>query len=652
MYAVSEAYRTALAAPGRTERVQGSIALADGSVLPLDDSVLKAGSLTVDNQCVNGEELEFGAVYAGQLKMTVLLDCDRYALYDGVVTLQWALRLADGSWESLPMGVYTVTEAVRQGRYLQLTALDCLVKFEQAFDGVSTLGTPFALLRYLCEKVGVGLANTEAEILAMPNGGGQYQLDADGMTTWRDGVALVAQLLAGFATATREGELRIQPFGRVAVAEVAADARFATEVADYRTAYRGVRVTTDRGMLESYDPAENGLVMEIAGNVLFHYGLDEARQGMVDAVRAALCALDYTPATLSMAGDPALECGDRVVLRAVDDGNGQTGDVETLLTGYQWAYRGRERLESVGKNPRLASLKSRSERDTAALRGQLNTDRLVLKPFASPAALYLRAGMQVEVMAVAVTTVKETGAVLLGQLLLETAGEGAQQLEMAYAINGAVVTDFAPARSLTAGSHCLPLFYMLPTLAANTTTRIVLRLRLTGGAGSLPAGGLRAVVLGQGLASGAAAWDGTLTFTEQSGLWAAEAAAVALPGVAAGAVAALGAPDATALSAMCGLWSVEPAGQVLLGALRATVAQSGKQQRWVMSDTQNTPAYDADWVERAGPGYRLRGSWAYESVNEAIDSGGLAVCRLKTVGLASVAAVEVTEWQVRLPGVC
>ena len=66
MYPVSEAYKTAIRARTRTDRVTGTLTLTDGTVLPLTAAELMSGSLTLDNQCVTGEELAFGCAYLGQ----------------------------------------------------------------------------------------------------------------------------------------------------------------------------------------------------------------------------------------------------------------------------------------------------------------------------------------------------------------------------------------------------------------------------------------------------------------------------------------------------------------------------------------------------------------------------------------------------------
>uniref|UniRef100_UPI0040296156 hypothetical protein n=1 Tax=Gemmiger formicilis TaxID=745368 RepID=UPI0040296156 len=50
IYSVSDAYKTAIRARTRTDRVTGTLTLTNGTVLNLDAADLMSGSLTLDNQ--------------------------------------------------------------------------------------------------------------------------------------------------------------------------------------------------------------------------------------------------------------------------------------------------------------------------------------------------------------------------------------------------------------------------------------------------------------------------------------------------------------------------------------------------------------------------------------------------------------------------
>ena len=101
MYPVSQAYKTAIRARTRTDSVTGVLTLKDGTVLPLQPQDLISGSLTLDNQCVTGEELAFGCAYMGQAALSLRTELDRYSFYGASLVLTYALQLPDGSWETV-----------------------------------------------------------------------------------------------------------------------------------------------------------------------------------------------------------------------------------------------------------------------------------------------------------------------------------------------------------------------------------------------------------------------------------------------------------------------------------------------------------------------------------------------------------------------
>ena len=77
MYSVPDGYLAAIRAPTRTDRLAGKITLTNGTSIPLNDSAVISGSLSVDNQCVSGQELAFGSVYMGQASLQLRTACIR-----------------------------------------------------------------------------------------------------------------------------------------------------------------------------------------------------------------------------------------------------------------------------------------------------------------------------------------------------------------------------------------------------------------------------------------------------------------------------------------------------------------------------------------------------------------------------------------------
>lgn len=195
IYSVSDAYKTAIRARTRTDRVTGTLMLTNGTVLDLDAADLMSGSLTLDNQCVTGEELAFGCAYLGQAALNLRTDLSRHAFYGAKLVLHYGLQLPGGRWETVPLGVYTVAEAERRALYVSIKAYDNILALQQKYDGTTMQGTAYALLGQIAAACGLTLGQTEAEIGALnPNAALVCQLSgADGLSTWRECAAAVAQ---------------------------------------------------------------------------------------------------------------------------------------------------------------------------------------------------------------------------------------------------------------------------------------------------------------------------------------------------------------------------------------------------------------------------------------------------------------------------
>ena len=178
MYAVTEAYQQAIRAPVRTERLRGTLTLTDGTVRSFGPESLMSGSVTLDTQCVNGQELEFGCVYLGQASFQLRTDLSRYKLYGARVSLTYGLQLPDGSWADLPLGVYTVAEAERTNLCVSIHAYDNLLLLDRDYTGPALQGTPYGMLSQIAEHCGLELGVTEADLAGQPNAGKSSLLNA------------------------------------------------------------------------------------------------------------------------------------------------------------------------------------------------------------------------------------------------------------------------------------------------------------------------------------------------------------------------------------------------------------------------------------------------------------------------------------------
>ena len=549
MYDVPKEYQVAIRSPTRTDRLAGKLTLADGSTIELTDSAVIAGSLSVDNQCVSGQELAFGGVYMGQASLQLRTQLSSAAFYDAALEIDYQLRLPDGSWYTLPVGRYTVAEAERSAAVVSLTAYDHMLKLQRSLSGSVLLGDAYAMLAQIAEACGVELGQTEEEINALsPNAALQRQLDSSyHVSTWRDCAGAVAQLLAGFATFDRLGRLVVRQFGESPCVTLAENARTSAKISDFSCHYAALTIETGDDAYTAGTEGDTGLEMTISDMPLAESGLASVKQEICDALYKKLHALDYTPATVTLPGDPALELGDRLALPT------QTAAPETLVTHLVWKFRAAETLKGVGKNPYLAGAATRTDPQLRSLQRQADANKIMYYSFTNGSDLTVKSdGREVNAANLTFVTTQDTSAMFLAQVLLDaqpesvtveqsvsggdaaddsTAGDDAASgegisvaleqdaaltLTVRYYMDNLLIESFVPVQRLVRGAHALALFYPFPDLAGAASHRWSVRLLCEGGEVKIAKGQIRATISGQGMAA-ADAWDGTLEFEELVG---------------------------------------------------------------------------------------------------------------------------------------
>ena len=249
--------------------------------------------------------------------------------------------------------------------------------------------------------------------------------------------------------------------------------------------------------------------MAIADMPLAEKGLPDTRQGITDNLFAELRQLDYTPATVTMPGDPALEPGDRVALPQADG-----TAPEMLVTHFVWHYHGRQTLKSVGRNPYSDQQQRWYDGKAAAQSAEQRREQTagVLQFYEHGGAD--RAHSRGPGCVHRFAAVEDTSAMFLAQLLLTAEPEGNDPLtlEVRYYVNEVRVENFTPQQRLWRGAHAgavLP----FASVEANAAKRLSVRLVCTGGTVKIAPYSIKATVTGQGMAS-ELPWDGTLQFEE------------------------------------------------------------------------------------------------------------------------------------------
>lgn len=363
MLDVSAAYTAAIKDKNRTDRITGAIKLCDGETINITDDIIVNNSVTLKEQLVSGDTFEIGTFYTNQLDITVYDNNFLSRTYANArITPKYEIQLADGTWESVPLGIFTVDNSLtkRKGSIHKLTAFDDSTKFDvdiSVYSGGKK--TVQQHIKDLAADVGITLVTTDFS--SYPN----YDLTVDSMVsssvqTYRDLIEWCCALMASSARINRYGKLEIVKLKekkKIVDGALVYDAdytvegyeRTGTEFFDLRaltkyfsTAFDGEPyVYKNHAVLTLPDAAARNATMFIPENPLLQSVSDAERktafETCVNTIYIALRRVEF-----SFNGNPAIECFDTLFGNGGKiDINGTIAFFPTLLV---WKYRGAHKV--------------------------------------------------------------------------------------------------------------------------------------------------------------------------------------------------------------------------------------------------------------------------------------------------------------------
>lgn len=572
MYPISNAFLTAVKANTRKYYWTGRITTKGGVVYEFDQDDMVKGSGYITSQCCGSTEIELGTVYAAEMGISLFSDIDRYTLEDAIVTLSYHLQVAGGSYEEVPMGIFEISEANRKAKCLEIKAYDYMVRFEKAFNGFEAIGNAFDFMNLCASACKVELAQTRADIEAMPNGMENLSIYTDNdIETFRDVLFYVGQVLGGFFVINRSGQLELKKYGNQPVLTVERRHRFTSSFSDFITRYTAVSSTNLRTQIAEYyalDP-DDGLTMNLGVNPLLQFGLDETREQLVRNILADLSVVNYVPFDSDTIGNPALDVGD-----ILSFSGGQADATKyACITSNSIKIGGRQTIKCVGKNPKLSRAKSKNDKNISGLLNQIEAGRIGIHTFINASAFTV-ADVDTKIISIQFATSEDNHAQFFGQVIVNVSAEAVTRLAEASGevVIPSVNVDEIPAEDLAgeagegnaeapvvigateeqtlavtlpvtwtedghadviftfefndeigevhhpqenwhSGKHTILLYYPIENVVANYTNTFNVYMRCSGGTGFVDTGWCIASISGQSMGA-SAAWDGTINVEE------------------------------------------------------------------------------------------------------------------------------------------
>ncbi len=550
MHPVSEDFLKAIQSNSRSYYWNGTITTVQGTVYEFNEQDILKGSGYISSQCCGGNEIELGTVYASEMGISLFSDIDRYALPNAKIELFFHLKLENGEYESIPMGIYEVSEANRKRKCLEIKAYDYMLRFDKFFPSTTTIGTAFEIMSLCCRGCNVEMAQTQEEIESLPNGKETVSIYTENdIETYRDVLYYLGQILGGFFCINRTGKLELRQYQDKAAIDISNLHRFSSSFSDYITRYTAISATNIKTQTVEYFALEkdDGLTMNLGANPFLQYGLDETRKRLCEKILHSISVFEYVPFEAETIGNPALDIGD-----AVSFSGGQADQKKlSCITHSQYRIGGRQSLRCVGKNARLSAAKSKNDKNLVGLMNQISMGKVGFFVFTNAQEIAVSYA-EIIVADIDFTAKETTQAEFLAQIVLnidsvqvarelsavgefELPADGPENkpgkvkaavplvlyedgktiVRVKYLLNGIEIGSFHPVETYFSGEHLLSLYYPLSRILPNLMNNFKVALRAENGTALIETGNCIATISGQGLAAGESKeWDGTIEISE------------------------------------------------------------------------------------------------------------------------------------------
>ena len=478
MYTISDEYRTKMFDQVQTHKLTGVL---DTSISFTGEDVI---GVNYTNRCTD-KKVALGSVNIGVLKFTFLKDLlNRGDYYGKKIALYDSLLIGHDDdeteiWESIPLGVFYIAEATWTAEgMVDIVAYDCLSKMDIPLAIAQTSGYLFNFCKTIELHTGAvfGMAQEECEALNLGNVIISPYEDND-MTTYRDMVSKLAQLVGGFAYADRDGTWKLKAFNNTSVLSIGNTRRFSgAKYSDFQTRFDGISYQDVMTTGETFvvgDP--DGFVMELGNNPFLQYGSPGVARARVESIYAIVQTMTYTPFDVAML--PAfmvLDLGDVVSFTNDYTGNTSTGCVMQIT----WTYNKSFKVSCFGSNPNLRTGQSRADIQSKGA-ASANKDGRISTFVGSNIQPFVIDNVKQEILRTMFTTSSSQAVLTLTEVKFDLDSPG--EVEVYYYLNGEELTYVPKETYSESGTHTLSLMYPLEGLDKDRRYRFVVKMRTSSG---------------------------------------------------------------------------------------------------------------------------------------------------------------------------
>lgn len=471
MYPVTDAYRAKMLDQVQTHRLVGTI---DG--ISFTDADVIGVSYT--NRC-SDKNVSLGSVNIGTLKLTFLKDILDRGDYPGkTITISDGLLVAEDTYEDVPVGTFYIAEATwTAANMVSVVAYDCLSKMDEQLNIDQTAGKVYDFCSYIATETGTVFGMTREETELLPNGTELISpYEFNNMETWRDMVSALAQMVGGFAYASKNGTWKLKSFNDSSVVSVFKNRRMSgARFSDFETYYDTLMYTEQENSIVHYVGDGEGLTINIGANPFLQNGSRLAIERRALNIVEAIKKMQYTPYTVSMLpAFMALDLGD--VVSFTDD---YTSDVSSgAIMELTWTYNKSFSVKCFGNNPNLRKGQSNTDKNISGLIKNTTENEVTYYNFANVSPITILPEQETSIATLAFSSAQKTTVKIMHEFLMNMLSnlslDGSYELH--YYLDDELVTYIPSERigglygaqsGVTDFAICRDFFYVLRDIEPN-----------------------------------------------------------------------------------------------------------------------------------------------------------------------------------------
>jgi len=500
MITTSDEYKELILQNGRSESIKCDVVLASGATLTFDNT--NVVSAKIEDSTSEDNTFCIGEVAAQELDISLANfdgTYDNINFEGAVITCKFCLDVL-GTIEEVQRGIFTVSSAEFENGLVNLVAYDNMIKFDKAYNDITTLVYPASLgeiLQDLCDKCGVELHtpdffNWNYSVPTRPT---------DESITGIDMISYIAEIAGCWARIDNTGGLVLGWYDLDTEDKFTLQHLSSCSVDETDVEITGVEIEPIDG--DTYLYGEEGYLVTISDNPL----IQELTKELTSTLGEKLVGFKFRPLSIETSCIPSIEAGDTV--RVVDTkGNIYT----TIVSNISFEFMGMETIsaDAESASERAVSNVSLSKKIKSVVDVSTKnlSDIVYEKENSGKREL---SSTSTEIIRINFTANTQANPLFNAEInfVITTGGT----IEFSYLIDN-VSYPLKPKQTVSEGYSIIHLFLPLIGMKGNQAHSISVSMRSDDAEGYIEKSALLATVNGQGLAASTTNWDGVIELSE------------------------------------------------------------------------------------------------------------------------------------------